>query len=119
MALIDCPECKAQISDQAENCIHCGLPLKNLNSPSSIEPQTQKQQVIKTAKSRGVYIILALFFGFFGIHNFYAGYNRTAVCQLLIVLLLGWIIIGFVITFIWILIDLFTTTHDAAGDKMV
>jgi len=26
MALITCPECGARISDQAENCPHCGLP---------------------------------------------------------------------------------------------
>lgn len=28
MALIDCPECKKQISDQAPACIHCGHPMK-------------------------------------------------------------------------------------------
>jgi DNA-directed RNA polymerase subunit RPC12/RpoP len=27
MALIQCPECGKEISDQAENCIHCGFPL--------------------------------------------------------------------------------------------
>lgn len=29
MALIICPECGGKISDQAENCIHCGYPLQN------------------------------------------------------------------------------------------
>ena len=29
MALIVCPECGKEVSDQAENCIHCGFPLKN------------------------------------------------------------------------------------------
>lgn len=28
MALIDCPECKSKISDQAESCPHCGYPLQ-------------------------------------------------------------------------------------------
>ena len=28
MALIICPECKKEVSDQAEVCIHCGYPLK-------------------------------------------------------------------------------------------
>ena len=27
MALIYCPECNKQISDNAEYCIHCGFPL--------------------------------------------------------------------------------------------
>ena len=29
MALIKCPECGKEISDEAEVCIHCGYPLKN------------------------------------------------------------------------------------------
>lgn len=28
MALIQCPECKKEVSDQAAVCIHCGYPLK-------------------------------------------------------------------------------------------
>lgn len=29
MALISCPECGKSVSDQAETCIHCGVPLHN------------------------------------------------------------------------------------------
>ena len=28
MALIECPECKKQISDKSKQCIHCGYPLE-------------------------------------------------------------------------------------------
>ena len=28
MALITCPDCKNLISDSAENCIHCGRPMR-------------------------------------------------------------------------------------------
>lgn len=28
MALVQCPECKKEVSDQATICIHCGYPLK-------------------------------------------------------------------------------------------
>lgn len=28
MALIECPDCKKQISDQAPACIHCGHPMQ-------------------------------------------------------------------------------------------
>ena len=28
MALIKCPECGKEISDQADRCIHCGYPLR-------------------------------------------------------------------------------------------
>lgn len=27
MALIKCPECGKEVSENAENCIHCGYPL--------------------------------------------------------------------------------------------
>lgn len=32
MALINCPECKKQISDKATSCPHCGFPLSSHNS---------------------------------------------------------------------------------------
>ncbi len=31
MALINCPECNAEISNQAEKCIHCGYKIKTTN----------------------------------------------------------------------------------------
>lgn len=42
MALIKCPECGKEISDQAPACIHCGFPLKGviaINSDQSKIPQ--------------------------------------------------------------------------------
>ena len=30
MALINCPECNKEISDQSEKCIYCGYPLQNI-----------------------------------------------------------------------------------------
>jgi len=42
MSLIICPECKKEISDQTENCVHCGYPLirllvKNKNTICNIK----------------------------------------------------------------------------------
>jgi len=31
MALINCPECGREISDQAKNCVHCGYPIFLIN----------------------------------------------------------------------------------------
>lgn len=28
MALIKCPECKKEVSDKSQNCIHCGCPIE-------------------------------------------------------------------------------------------
>ena len=35
MALINCPECNAKISDQADSCPKCGYELKNRNTNSN------------------------------------------------------------------------------------
>ncbi|MBM3877027.1 MAG: DUF4339 domain-containing protein [Verrucomicrobia bacterium] len=86
--------------------------------PLAALPQQPSMVVVRPAKSRGVYIILGLFFGLIGVHNFYAGYHGRGAAQLIITLLLGWIIIGLVITFIWVLVDLLSVTHDADGERM-
>lgn len=75
-------------------------------------------QIVKMAKSRGVYIILGLFFGCLGIHNFYAGRLGVGLAQLLITLVLGWFVVGLVITAIWAIIELFMVKADGAGDPM-
>ena len=40
MALIQCPECGKDVSDQAPNCVHCGFPLHH---PQSAAPQWSVQ----------------------------------------------------------------------------
>lgn len=72
---------------------------------------TQPSVVVVTpTKSRGVYIILGLFLGSLGIHNFYAGHYRAGAGQLIITLTLGWIIIGLVLSGLWALSDVCTVT---------
>ena len=34
MALIRCPECGKEVSDQAAACIHCGYPLRTADLPA-------------------------------------------------------------------------------------
>ena len=131
MPLIQCPDCSTQVSDQAQACPSCGYPIAKKVSGdiarefgvvdytrrASVGPQTIA--VVKSAKSRGVYIILGLFLGCLGIHNFYAGYHGRGAAQLIITLLLGWFIIGLVITGLWALIEICSVTEDAAGDKLM
>ena len=66
-------------------------------------------------------VLLALFLGVFGVHNFYLGHNGRGVAQLLItVLTLGF---GSIITGIWALIELIMmatgSLHDAQGRPLV
>ena len=67
-------------------------------------------------KSRLVYILLGAFLGYFGIHNFYAGYIGKGIAQLLITLFLGWLLfIPVLAVFVWMLIEVCTVTEDANG----
>ena len=77
--------------------------------------QNLKTPVNGEQKSRIAYILLALFLGGLGIHNFYAGYTGKAVAQLLITLLLFWLIVPILIVWIWVIVEICTVTKDANG----
>jgi TM2 domain-containing membrane protein YozV len=73
-------------------------------SPMSLE---------RPRKSRTTYIVLGIFLGALGIHNFYAGYVGRAVGQLcLTVLTLGYL--G-VISWIWAIIEICIVEKDSTG----
>jgi TM2 domain-containing membrane protein YozV len=66
------------------------------------------------------FVLLGLFLGCLGIHNFYAGYSGKRVAQLLITLLLGWVFgLGIFITGIWALIEIIAVNTDAQGVRML
>ena len=65
------------------------------------------------AKDRVVYVLLAVFLGNLGIHNFFAGYTSRAVTQLLICLLTCGI--GGIATWIWAIVEACTVEQDAKG----
>ena len=66
-----------------------------------------------THKSRTSYIVLGIFLGALGIHNFYAGYTGRAVGQLcLTVLTLGYLGI---ISWIWAIIEICIMEKDSTG----
>ena len=50
MALITCPECGKEVSDQAEVCIHCGYPLKKLNAKTQEPVNMTATPVNNTAR---------------------------------------------------------------------
>ena len=64
-------------------------------------------------KSRTTYIVLGIFLGALGIHNFYGGYTGRAVGQLcLTVLTLGYL--G-VVSWIWAIVEICVLDKDSAG----
>ncbi len=64
-------------------------------------------------KSRVVYVLMAIFFGIFGVHNFYAGYIKKAVIQLCITLFTCFY--GAIIIWIWAVIEACMTSSDDDG----
>ena len=72
----------------------------------------------KGAKSRLTYVLLGVFLGGLGIHNFYAGYTGKAVAQLLITVLTFWLIVTLVAVWIWVIYEVITVKKDAAGLAM-
>jgi TM2 domain-containing membrane protein YozV len=64
-------------------------------------------------KSRTTYIVLGIFLGALGVHNFYAGYVGRAVGQLcLTVLTLGYL---FPISWVWAIIEICIVEKDSTG----
>ena len=74
--------------------------------------------LVRSARRRRTFIVLGLFLGCFGVHNFYAGNHGKGAAQLILTLILGWIVIGLVITTIWSLIEVLTVTLDGKGNPM-
>lgn len=67
-------------------------------------------------KSRGLYILLGLLFGWLGIHNFYAGRNGVGIAQVLILIFtLG---MGIYILIPWALIEVIAVHKDGKGVLM-
>lgn len=78
----------------------------------------ENQTVATVNKSRMIYIILAIFLGTLGVHNFYAGYKKKGITELLLTLF-GWLIIPAIAVLILVIIDICTVTTDANGNQMI
>jgi len=129
MALIECGECKRQVSDKAASCPGCGAPINGIATHAPFIAPVQQVQIVNQPKSRGTYIILALFFGGLGINNFYANENGMGAAKLglffaaLIVdastgFYSGFFMIALVLTAIWSLVEAFSTKVDGNGNQM-
>ena len=95
-----CSNCGSQISDKAAICVKCGV---LVNAPG------------KSNKSRLTYILLGVFLGGLGIHNFYAGYVGRGIAQLILTLLTGWLIVPLIAIWLWVIIEVCIVKKDAKG----
>jgi TM2 domain-containing membrane protein YozV len=68
------------------------------------------------SKNRTGYVLLGVFLGAFGAHNFYAGYTRRAVIQLAITLCT--LFLGSVVSWIWALVEVCVVERDSRNVLM-
>lgn len=131
-----CPHCNTMFSvDEAyvgQNlpCPNCGnsFLIQGIPQPVQIaqpmyqqppmpvqQPMYQQPyaQPASQPKERMIFILLGVFLGGLGAHNFYAGYTAKGAIQLLISLLSGGMASIFV--WIWVIIEICTVQTDAQG----
>ncbi len=88
-----CRNCGKEIDDNAVVCVHCGVAVSP-NAAANANPN---------AKSKLVAGLLGIFLGAYGVHNFYLGYTRNAVIQLVITLATCGV--GAIVSSIWGLVE--------------
>ena len=109
-----CPYCAEMVRIEAVKCKHCGSDLR-VRRGGQVDKQAVRKVDLISDSSRFIYIILALFLGLLGIHNFYAGHTSAGLWQLLGTLLLGWTLIVPLIILIWVIIEIFSQDMDGQG----
>jgi TM2 domain-containing membrane protein YozV len=92
-----------------QSSLGAGLP----TPPSAIPTFPTAGYANPNAKDRVAYVLLAVFLGHLGIHNFFAGYTSRAVIQLVITIVTCGF--GALVTWIWAIIEAITVTKDAQG----
>ena len=126
-----CEYCNNEVQPGAANCPACGAPVPAVNvtpaaapaprqAPSGAPVQAAPVQPMQTTfsysyppKSRITYVLLGLFLGFLGIHNFYAKRSGCGITQLLIsVLSIGYLA---VISGLWSFIEILIVDKDGNG----
>ena len=96
-----CSKCGKEIADDVAFCQFCG---QQVGGAVNVQPQIQIVQV-QQPKSQFIAIVLCLFLGLLGIHDFYMNKNGCGLAKLLIILLTGWIYIGIIINGLWCILD--------------
>ncbi|HEV7405142.1 MAG TPA: DUF4339 domain-containing protein [Chthoniobacteraceae bacterium] len=67
--------------------------------------------------SRGAYVMLGIFLGLLGLHNFYAGRFREGAIQMVLTVVFCWTLIVPLCVAVWVFVDLIANTVDGKGRR--
>ncbi|MFI3284414.1 MAG: TM2 domain-containing protein [Erysipelotrichaceae bacterium] len=116
-----CKYCGAELDDQAYMCIHCGMKVAT-TSASSPTFKAFNSQSSGIERKKSIAFLLAIFFGYLGLHQFYLGYSRRGLIMLSITLFGSCFLIGPIITAVWSIVDavmiISGTRPDAQGKQL-
>ena len=93
-----CAHCGKPVNPEAEICLSCGMKLKK-QGLDNVTDSVLSDGWVPTGKSSLIAILLCLFLGGLGIHNFYLGETKKGVIKIIFLFILG-------ISTIFALIDL-------------
>lgn len=115
-----CSNCGSRLPDGGKFCPNCGASAEN-PAPFAPVPAQQNIHVViqpppAPPRSRVAYVLLAFFFGWAGIHNFYAKRTGEGLVQLGVTLLSCGLMLWAVE--LWVLIEMFTVSRDGRNVPM-
>ena len=86
-----CPNCGKEVPENATICLGCGISLVEQTKEAAPEAENKNKL---GGQDKTTMIIVALFLGGFGIHNFMMGESKKGITRLVATLLctLGWVL---------------------------
>ena len=129
---MNCPYCDNPVPPNVSQCPSCGAQVKQEyqqpyppqyqyppQQPQPLPPQFQQQyQVPMSDKSRAAYVLLGLFLGAAGIHNFYIGRVVSGIFQVMLSILFVMAtqeLASVFMTGFWVFFELLFVNKDAQG----
>ncbi len=99
-----CKNCGEQLFDGQTICVKCGNPIENPKKDDNKNPNSVSQQSFKVKKkgdlnghSKIAIVLLCLFFGAFGAHNFIMGENKKGIVKIILTAFCG---LGFILSIV-------------------
>jgi TM2 domain-containing membrane protein YozV len=80
---------------------------------ANVEPVADGRSIYISRKNRVTFVVLAIFFGVFGVHNFYAGYVKKAVIQCCLTIFTGFL--ASPVVWVWAIVEACMVNRDDDG----